>query len=74
MGIDVDFIATYAKTLPTLLSFDQRKVSQALHLLGTAYHPTFHQLVQLSRHPPTLALVKVSTKGDGSKRGVTYQY
>ena len=26
------------------------------------YHPTFHQLVQLSSHPPTLALVKVGAE------------
>ena len=26
------------------------------------YHPTFHQLIQLSSHPPPLALVKVGAE------------
>ena len=62
VGIDVDGIAIHAKTLPTLLSFVQHKVGQALHFFSMTYQPTLYQLVQLSRHPLTLALVKVGAE------------
>ena len=59
VDIDVDCIVTHTKTLPTLLPFNQYKIGRALHFLSRTYHPTLYQLVQYSRHPPTLALVKI---------------